>query len=164
MTFLDELKRRNVIRIAGVYLVGAWLIVQVSGTLLPMFDAPAWVSRSIVILLAVGFFPALILAWAFELTPQGLKRERDVERVEAITPRTGNSDVYVTGCSPAQAITSITAFNNLNNTANNNSNLPRFVDFVAAPAAGTFSTLAWSAGRATTVTIPGVGTFTNTPT
>lgn len=81
-----------------------------------------------------------------------------------ITPRAGSSDVYVTGCAPAQVITSITAFNNLGNTANNNSNLPRFVHFVATPAAGTFSALAWSAARATTVTIAGVGTFNNTPT
>ena len=49
MSFFDELKRRNVIRIAGLYLVGAWLIVQVASTVLPMFDAPAWVPRSIVI-------------------------------------------------------------------------------------------------------------------
>ena len=69
MTFLDELKRRNVIRIAGLYLVGAWLIVQVAGTVLPMFEAPTWLSRGIVVALAIGFLPALIFAWAFELTP-----------------------------------------------------------------------------------------------
>jgi len=89
LTFLDELKRRNVIRIAGLYLVGAWLIVQVAGTVLPMFEAPTWLSRGIVVALAIGFLPALIFAWAFELTPEGLKREKDVERAESITPHTG---------------------------------------------------------------------------
>ena len=78
MNFISELKRRNVIRMAGLYLVGAWLLVQVAGTVLPMFGAPEWVPRSIVILLAIGFIPALIFARAFELTPQGLKRDEEV--------------------------------------------------------------------------------------
>ena len=89
MSLLEEIKRRNVLRIAGLYLVGAWLIVQVAGTVLPMFDAPAWLPRTIVIVLAIGFIPALIFAWAFELTPEGLKRETDVDRTESITPHTG---------------------------------------------------------------------------
>jgi TolB-like protein/Tfp pilus assembly protein PilF len=89
VSFVDELKRRNVLRIAGLYVAGAWLVLQVAGTVLPMIDAPVWLSRSIVILLAIGFLPALIFAWAFELTPQGLKREKDVEPAESITPHTG---------------------------------------------------------------------------
>ena len=91
MPLLEEIKRRNVLRIAGLYLVGAWLIVQVAGTVLPMFDAPAWLPRTIVIVLAIGFIPALIFAWAFELTPEGLKRERDVDRFRSITPHTGKA-------------------------------------------------------------------------
>lgn len=87
--FFAELKRRNVVRVAGLYLVGAWLIVQVSGTLLPMFDAPAWVARSIVTLLAIGFIPALVFSWAFELTPSGLKRDEEVTPAESIAPQTG---------------------------------------------------------------------------
>jgi TolB-like protein/Tfp pilus assembly protein PilF len=89
VSFLAELRRRNVIRMAGLYLVGAWLITQVSSTVLPMFDAPAWLPRTIVILLAIGFVPALVFAWAFELTPAGIKRESEVERDESIMPRTG---------------------------------------------------------------------------
>jgi len=89
LSFLDELKRRNVIRIAGLYLVGAWLIVQVTGTVLPMFAASMWVSRGIVVALAIGFLPALIFAWAFELTPEGFKREKEVDRTDSITPYTG---------------------------------------------------------------------------
>jgi TolB-like protein/Flp pilus assembly protein TadD len=88
-SFLAELKRRNVIRTAGLYLVGAWLIVQVTGTMLPMFGAPEWLPRSVVVLLAVGLLPVLVFAWVYELTPEGLKRERDVEPVESITRDTG---------------------------------------------------------------------------
>jgi TolB-like protein len=88
MNFIAELKRRNVIRMAGLYLVGAWLLTQVSSTVLPMFDAPAWLPRSIVILLAVGFVPALIFSWVFELTPAGIKRDAEVKPEESIAPQT----------------------------------------------------------------------------
>ena len=63
---------------AGLYLVGAWLLTQVASTVLPMFGAPDWLPRSIVILLAIGFLPALIFSWVFELTPEGLKRDGEV--------------------------------------------------------------------------------------
>ena len=88
MNFIAELKRRNVIRMAGLYLVGAWLAVQVSSTVLPMFDAPAWLPRSIVMLIAVGFIPTLIFSWVFELTPDGIKRDADVNPAESIAPQT----------------------------------------------------------------------------
>lgn len=86
--FVSELKRRNVIRAAGLYLVGAWLLVQVASTVPPMFGAPEWLPRSIVILLAIGFIPALIFSWVFELTPQGLKRDEDVPPGQSIAPQT----------------------------------------------------------------------------
>jgi TolB-like protein/Tfp pilus assembly protein PilF len=89
MSFFGELKRRNVIRMVGLYLVGAWLVVQVAGTVLPMFGAPEWLPRTIVVLLAIGFVPAVIFSWVFELTPQGLKREDDVAPEQSITPQTG---------------------------------------------------------------------------
>jgi TolB-like protein/Flp pilus assembly protein TadD len=88
VNLLTELKRRNVIRMAGLYLIGAWLITQVSATLLPTFDAPQWVLRAIVMLLAIGFVPALIFSWVFELTPEGLKRDAEVKREESIAPQT----------------------------------------------------------------------------
>jgi adenylate cyclase len=88
MKFLAELKRRNVIRMAGLYLVGAWLIVQVAGTILPMFGAPDWVARTVVILLAIGFIPALVISWVFELTPEGLKRDSKVPEAQSIAPQT----------------------------------------------------------------------------
>src|ERR1700682_2254780 len=86
--FFAELKRRNVIRMAGLYLGGAWLLVQVAGTVLPMFGAPEWLARSIVIPFAIGFLPALIFSWVFEMTPQGLKRDEDVRPEESIAPQT----------------------------------------------------------------------------
>jgi len=85
----SELKRRNVIRMTGLYLVGAWLVVQVAGTVLPMFGAPEWFPRTIVVLLAIGFVPAVIFSWVFEITPEGLKREEDVARDRSITPQNG---------------------------------------------------------------------------
>jgi TolB-like protein/Tfp pilus assembly protein PilF len=88
MRLLAELKRRNVIRMAGLYLVGAWLIVQVAGTLLPVFEAPSWVMKTLVGLLAVGFVPALVFSWVFELTPEGIKRDAEVRPGESISPQT----------------------------------------------------------------------------
>ncbi|MBL0041293.1 MAG: hypothetical protein IPP28_09705 [Xanthomonadales bacterium] len=88
MSFLAELRRRNVIRMAGLYLVGAWLITQVAATLLPVFDAPTWVMKALVALLAIGFFAALVFAWVFEWTPQGLKRDGEVAPDPSIAPQT----------------------------------------------------------------------------
>jgi TolB-like protein/Tfp pilus assembly protein PilF len=88
-SFFGELKRRNVIRMTGLYLVSAWLVVQVAGTVLPMFGAPEWLPRTIVVLLAIGFVPSVIFSWVFELTPEGLKRDEDVAPGQSITPRTG---------------------------------------------------------------------------
>src|SRR6266576_1507424 len=87
--FFSELKRRNVIRAAGLYFVGAWLLTQIASTVLPMFGAPDWLPRSIVVLLVIGFVPALIFSWVFELTPQGLKRDEDVPPEQSIGPKTG---------------------------------------------------------------------------
>ncbi len=88
MSFISELKRRNVIRMAGLYLVGAWLIAQIAETLLPIFHTPEWVLQTLVTLLAIGFIPALVFAWVFELTPDGLKRDEDVVPEHSIAPQT----------------------------------------------------------------------------
>ena len=89
MRLLEELKRRNVFRVAGLYLVGAWLTTQIASTVLPMFGAPEWLPRSIVILLAIGFVPTLIFSWVYELTPEGLKRDADVPLEHSIGHVTG---------------------------------------------------------------------------
>ncbi len=80
MSLVGELKRRNVLRVAAAYLVTAWLLIQVAETIFPLFgmgDAPA---RLVVVILAIGFVPAMIFAWVFEFTPDGLKRDADVDR------------------------------------------------------------------------------------
>ena len=87
-TFFAELKRRNVIRVAGLYLIGAWLLVQVASTVLPTFDVPTWVVRGLIITLALAFLPALVFSWIFELTPQGLKRDKEVAPEQSIAPQT----------------------------------------------------------------------------
>jgi len=89
MRFFEELKRRNVLRMAGLYLVGAWLIVQVSSTVLPAFDLPSWALRAVIVVLVIGFVPAMVFSWVFELTPEGLKREEHVDPGESIMPHTG---------------------------------------------------------------------------
>ncbi|MBP6692607.1 MAG: hypothetical protein KA162_09245, partial [Xanthomonadales bacterium] len=88
MSLLAELKRRNVLRMAGLYLVGAWLVVQVAATVLPLFGAPEWLARSVVVLLAIGFLPALAFAWVFEWTPEGLKRDAELGPAGSTAPRT----------------------------------------------------------------------------
>ena len=80
VSFFDELKRRNVFRVAIAYLAFAWLLIEVAGTLFPGFGIPDWAFRFVVILLALGFIPALVLSWAYEITPEGLRREKDVVR------------------------------------------------------------------------------------
>ena len=72
--FFAELKRRNVYKVGAVYVVIAWLLIQAGSILFPTFEAPGWVMKVFVTVVAAGFPIALILAWAFELTPQGLKR------------------------------------------------------------------------------------------
>jgi len=89
MNFFAELRRRNVFRMAGLYLVAAWLVTQVAATLLPGFDAPPWVFRAVVTLLAIGFVPVLVFAWVFEITPEGLKRESEIDRTHSTAPETG---------------------------------------------------------------------------
>ena len=89
MSFFSELKRRNVLRMAGLYLIGSWLITQVADTILPMFGAPDWIARSMVIILGIGFIPAIAIAWIFELTPEGLKRDSEVDSEQSIAPQTG---------------------------------------------------------------------------
>jgi adenylate cyclase len=80
MSFLAELKRRNVIRVALFYIVSAWLVVQVAETVLPLFEVPDGVLRGLVILLALGFLPALVFAWVFEWTPDGIRLDSEARQ------------------------------------------------------------------------------------
>jgi adenylate cyclase len=85
----EELKRRNVFRVAIAYVAVSWLILQVADVVFENFGTPGWVMKTLMFLLAVGFPLAVLFAWAFEMTPEGLKREREVDRSQSITQETG---------------------------------------------------------------------------
>ncbi len=87
--FFEEVRRRSVIRVGGLYLTGCWLLLQIADTVLPMLDAPGWVARTLLLALLIGFVPVLALAWAFEWTPEGLVRDTDATRGRAANARTG---------------------------------------------------------------------------
>jgi TolB-like protein/Tfp pilus assembly protein PilF len=84
MRIFQELKRRNVFRVGAAYVVVAWLLIQVAETIFPLFGFDETPARIVVILLAIGFVPALIVSWVFELTPEGLKMDKDVDRAAPI--------------------------------------------------------------------------------
>lgn len=96
MSLFSELKRRNVFRVATAYVIVGWLLTEILATLMPMFGVPDWVSKAFVIVVAVTFIPVLIFAWAFEMTPEGIKLEKDVDRDASITSETGKKLNYVT--------------------------------------------------------------------
>src|SRR5438876_11165623 len=81
--FFAELKRRNVYKVAVAYAVVAWLLVQVATQVFPFLEIPNWVVRLVILLVAIGFPIALVIAWAFELTPEGIKRTEDVDAMLA---------------------------------------------------------------------------------
>ena len=89
LSLFNELKRRNVLRVGTAYIVAAWLLIQVAETIFPLFGFSDTPARIVVIMLAIGFVPAMIFAWVFELTPEGLIRETDVDRSQ---PGTSQSD------------------------------------------------------------------------
>ena len=89
MNLFNELKRRNVFRVGIAYAVVAWLVMQFADVVLNNITAPGWVFQAIMLLLAIGFPIVLIIAWAFEMTPEGLKKEKDIDRSQSIAPRTG---------------------------------------------------------------------------
>jgi len=85
MSFFNELRRRNVIRVGIAYLVASWLLLQILDVVVPILFLPDWVARFFFLVCAAGFLPALIFAWAFEMTPEGLKRESEITRDSSIT-------------------------------------------------------------------------------
>src|SRR3979411_3455869 len=94
--FLGELQRRNVYRVAVTYAVVSWVLIQIATQVFPFFEIPNWAVRVVVLLLVLGFPVALILAWAFEITPEGIKLEKDVAPGESVTARGGRKLVGVT--------------------------------------------------------------------
>jgi len=89
MSFFDELKRRNVFRVGFAYAMVGWLVAQVADLALESFGAPDWVMKTLLFLMLVGFLAALFIAWAYELTPEGIKRAEDVDPDYSITQQTG---------------------------------------------------------------------------
>jgi hypothetical protein len=85
MSLFEELKRRNVFRVAVAYIVASWVIIQAASLLLEIFDAPASIMRVMVALLALGFVLSIIFAWAFELTPEGIRRDSEIDRTRTGT-------------------------------------------------------------------------------
>src|SRR6202795_5195631 len=96
INFFAELKRRNVYKVAVAYAVMAWLLIQVATQVFPFFEIPNWTVRLVVLLLILGFPVALILSWAFEITPEGIKLESEIEPNKSIARRTGRKIVAVT--------------------------------------------------------------------
>ena len=94
--FFGELKRRNVYKVAVAYAVIAWLVIQAASILLPTFDAPSWAMKVIVLLLVLGFPIALVFSWAFEITPEGIVRETEIEASNSIAHHTGRKIVALT--------------------------------------------------------------------
>ena len=89
MSLYDELKRRNVLRVGAAYVVAAWLLIQIAETIFPLFGFDDTPARLVVIVLSIGFIPSLIFSWVFEITPEGLKKDADVDHEESITQTTG---------------------------------------------------------------------------
>ena len=90
MSLFAELKRRNVVRVGAAYAIIGWVVAQIAEFAFENFGAPDWVLKTVVVILLLGLPIALFFAWAFELTPDGVKREKDVDRTESITPQTGH--------------------------------------------------------------------------
>ena len=91
-----ELKRRNVFRVAMAYVVISWLVLQVANTIIPILELSPDISKTILLLLFLGFIPAIFFSWAFEITPEGIKKEKDVLRDESITNLTAKKMDYIT--------------------------------------------------------------------
>jgi len=94
--FFAELKRRNVYKVAIAYAVVAWLLIQAASIFLPAFNAPQWAMQIVILILVVGFPIALAFSWAFEITPEGIVRESEVQANESITHHTGRKIVALT--------------------------------------------------------------------
>ena len=94
--FFAELKRRNVYKVAVAYAVASWLLIQIATQVFPFFEIPNWAVRLVVLVLIAGFPVALVFSWAFEITPEGIKRESEIEGDKSITHHTGRKIIALT--------------------------------------------------------------------
>ena len=98
MSFIEELKRRRVFKVAVAYVVVTWLLIQVAATLFPTFGAPEWILRIFTSILFLGFPVAIIFAWIFDVTPEGVKRTSESDATHAVVASKGGKlPVYITG-------------------------------------------------------------------
>ena len=93
--FIQELKRRNVFRVAAIYVIVSWLLMQIGDVMFPALLLPEWTTTMLVAFLLLGFPIAVILAWAYEVTPEGVKRTKDIEPGESITHTTGRKIDFI---------------------------------------------------------------------
>jgi TolB-like protein len=96
MNLFGELNRRNVFRVTIAYLIAAWVVAQVADLVLENIGAPQWVIQTLLLILAIGFVIAAVIAWAYEVTPEGIKREGDVVRDESTTHQTAKRLNFIT--------------------------------------------------------------------
>lgn len=96
MSLFEELKRRNVFRVVAAYVVMSWLLLQVADVVLEAFEVPDWTSRFLILALAIGLVPVAVFSWIFEMTPEGIKKESEVDRDHSVTHSTGRRLNYLT--------------------------------------------------------------------
>src|SRR5438067_2435692 len=103
-SFFSELKRRNVYKVAVGYAVVGWLLMQVATQIFPFLEIPNWVVRLVIVFIAIGFPMALVIAWAFELTPEGIKRTEDVDLAPTARQPRKNAWIFVVGVGAALSV------------------------------------------------------------
>jgi TolB-like protein len=89
MSLFNELKRRNVFRVVGAYIVLSWLLLQIGDVVFGFIEVPDWAGKLLLVFIALGFIPAIVFSWAYELTPEGIKKESEITRTDSVTPDTG---------------------------------------------------------------------------
>jgi hypothetical protein len=89
MSFYEELKRRNVAKVAALYVIASWLMLQIADVGVSLLSLPAWVGKTVFLFLVLGFPFVLIFSWVYEMTQDGLMKEKDIDRSQSSTPETG---------------------------------------------------------------------------
>src|SRR6266478_6519348 len=93
--FFAELKRRNVYKVAVAYAIVGWLSIQIATQIFPFLEIPNWIVRLVIVLIAIGFPIALVIAWAFEATPEGIKRTEVADAMPAVTGQRKHAWIYI---------------------------------------------------------------------